>query len=372
MKKFIIFFIICLSFSASAYDYPYIMRSPKALLMGDAFTAVNDDEYTLFYNPASLGRHKNDFTLYPLSGHLSGTNILSDLNRFQNFPDTPSGAADVLMDYPVHASAGIAPGFKLFNFGFTLISNQSFDAVLRNKAHPMLDLDVRNDKGIAFGFGIPLGSSRLSKKSMSGSQTNLGVSTKYIERTGVRDTLALSGPTVVDSLGQSDLNKILNSLGNVKGTGWGFDAGLEHISRQGNSQYVIGLSALDITGTDYKVASNANNLKVSNTKDQVNLGLAAGQNFPLFHYVFSADVRALNEQIDLGQRFRFGAQVGIPGITLMGGLNSGYYSYGAQLDLAFMKITAGFYDIEMGSRYKQIKSNRFIIYLSLFNFSFDA
>jgi hypothetical protein len=56
----------------------------------------------------------------------------------------------------------------------------------------------------------------------------------------------------------------------------------------------------------------------------------------------------------------------------MGGLNSGYYSYGAQLDLAFMKITAGFYDIEMGSRYKQIKSNRFIIYLSLFNFSFDA
>ena len=81
MKKFIIFFIICLSFSASAYDYPYIMRSPKALLMGDAFTAVNDDEYTLFYNPASLGRHKNDFTLYPLSGHLSGTNILSDLNE---------------------------------------------------------------------------------------------------------------------------------------------------------------------------------------------------------------------------------------------------------------------------------------------------
>ena len=26
--------------------------------MGDAFTAVADDEMTLFYNPAALGRHR--------------------------------------------------------------------------------------------------------------------------------------------------------------------------------------------------------------------------------------------------------------------------------------------------------------------------
>jgi hypothetical protein len=76
--------------------------------------------------------------------------------------------------------------------------------------------------------------------------------------------------------------------------------------------------------------------------------------------------------MDFGRRARFGAQVGIPGVTLMGGLNSGYYSYGAQLDLAFMKLTAGFYDVELGSNYKQTKSRRFILYLSLFDFSFDA
>jgi hypothetical protein len=56
----------------------------------------------------------------------------------------------------------------------------------------------------------------------------------------------------------------------------------------------------------------------------------------------------------------------------MGGVNSGYYSYGATVDLNFIKLTTGFYDVELGSKYKQIKSKRFVIYMSLFDFSFDA
>lgn len=372
MKRWQLFCLLFLSSSSWAFDYPYTMRSPKALLMGDAYTAVNDDEYLIFYNPASLARHKNDLTLHPFSGQMSGTNILNDLNKFSNMPGDPAGVADVIMDYPIHAGAGFAPGFQLFNFGISFFANESFDALLRNKAHPMLDLDIRSDRGLSMGFGIPLGTSRMGKKATSGSQTSLGVSAKYIERTGVKDTMALVGPTVVDSLGQDQLNDILDSLGRVKGIGWGFDAGIEHITRQGNSQYVIGLSALDITGTEFKVASNLNDSKVANIKDQVNLGLAYGQNFSLFNYILSADVRSLNEQIDFGRRLRLGARVGIPGLTFMGGMNSGYYSYGVETNLGFMKLSAGFYDIELGSKYQQTKSKRFIIYLSLFDFSFDA
>ncbi len=372
MRRFTLGFFLLLSFSAYAFEYPYTLRSPKALLMGDAYTAVNDDEYSLFYNPATLGRHKHDLTLHPFSGQLSATNVIQDMDRFQNFPDTATGAADVLMDYPVHAGAGVAPGFKLFNFGISFISSQSFDALLRNKSHPMLDVDLRSDKGVAMGFALPIGPSRISKSSSSGSQTSLGIGTKYIERTGVKDTLSLSGPTVIGALGQSELQDIMNSLGNVKGSGWGFDAGIEHVLRSGNSQIVMGLSALDITGTEFTVNNNANKMKVANIRDQVNFGLAAGQDLTLFHYIVSADVRALNEQIEFGRRLRLGAQVGIPGISVMAGMNSGYYSYGAELDLAFLKISAGFYDVELGSQYKQTKSKRFIIYLSLFDFSFDA
>jgi hypothetical protein len=367
--------LLCLLFfigKAEAFDTPYTMRSPQALLMGDAFTAVNDDEFTLFYNPASLGRHKRDFTIHPITLVANGSNILSDMERFEDFPDEPVGASKVLMDYPAHASAGFAPGFKLFNVGVSFLANDSYDVLLRNKSHPMLDLDLHADRGVMVGIGIPLGPSRISRRSQMGSQTTLGIGAKYIERTGLRDTMALAGPTILDSLDKDELNDVLKSLGQVKGIGYGFDAGLEHVARRGNSQFIIGLSALDITGTDFKEAKNASNLQVADIRDQVNLGLAAGQDFKAFHYIVSADVRALNEEMEFGKRMRFGVQVGVPGLKLLGGINSGYYSYGAMLDLAFAKVTAGFYDMELGSTYKQIKSKRFVIYLSLFDFSFDA
>lgn len=340
--------------------------------MGDAFTAVNDDEFTLFYNPASLARHKRDFTLSPINPQLNGTNVLNDLDRFEDFPDEPVGASKVLMNFPAHASVGVAPGFKLFNFALTFMANESYDVLLRNPSQPMMDIDLHSDKGVLMGIGIPLGTSRLNRKSQMGSQTSLGVSAKYIERSGVRDTLALAGPTVLESIDQDELDQIIKSLGKVKGTGFGFDAGLEHITRRGNSQFVLGLAALDITGTDFKEAKNADNLQVADIRDQVNLGMAVGQDFKLFHYILSADVRALNEEMDFGKRLRFGVQLGLPGLKLLAGMNSGYYSYGAMLDLALIKLTAGFYDIELGSKYKQVKSERFVIYMSLFDFSFDA
>jgi hypothetical protein len=361
-----------ISLPALAFDYPYLMRSPRGLLMGDAFTAVNDDDYTLFYNPASLARHKRDFTIYPFNGSISGSNILNDRERFEDFPNEPVGAADLLMDYPVNIGAGIAPGFKLFNVGVTFLANENIDVLLRNRTHPMLDVDMRSDKGVLFGVGIPLGNGRLNRKSLNGSQTSIGFSAKYIERTGVKDTLALTGTTVLDTLSKDELTDILDSLGRVKGIGWGFDAGLEHVVRDGAGQFVVGLSALDITGTEYKVDENPRKLKVADTRDQINLGLAGGHDFKYFHYILSADVRALNESMDFGKRLRFGAEVGVPGLSVMAGLNSGYYSYGASLDLALLKLTAGFYDIELGSKYKQLKSRRFVVYLSLFSFSFDG
>jgi hypothetical protein len=370
--KLLFLLLFILVYEARAFDNPYTMRSPEALLMGDANTAVNSDSFTLFYNPASMARHKADFTLNPFNPQASGTNILADMDRFKNFPDEPVGVSKVLMNYPAHASVGISPGFKMFNVGVSFLAQDSYDLMLRNRANPILDLDIRSDRGVLVGAGIPIGPRRLNKKSKMGSQTSIGLGAKYIERSGVNDRLALAGPTVTNSLGQDDIDKIVKSLGRVKGVGFGFDAGLEHVEKSGNGQLVLGLAAMDIGGTDFRVGKNPDNLKVANIRNQVNLGIAGGHDYRFFHYILSADVRALNEEMDFGKRLRLGAQVGIPGLKLMAGMNSGYYSYGATVDLAFIKLTAGFYDTELGSTYKQIQSKRFIIYLSLFDFSFDA
>lgn len=373
MRRGLTFFILALvSLPAFGFDNPYIMRSPRGLLMGDAFTAVNDDAFTLFYNPATLARHKNDFTMYPLNGTVSGTNVLADMDRFKDFPEEPVGVSDRIMNFPVHAGANTAPGFKMMNFGLTAIVADSYDLLLRNKANPTMDIDIRNDRGFATGFALPIGPSRINGKSMTGQQTSIGIGAKYLERSGVYDQVGLMSPTTLNCLDQSDVDKIAKCLGHVKGKAWGFDAGVEHVMKLANAQLVLGIAALDITGTKFDVPKNPDKLTVSNIKDQVNVAAAFGQDFKIFHYIVSADVRALNEEMDFSKRLRMGAEVGIPGLSVMVGSNSGYYSYGASLDFGFMKTTAGFYGVELGSKSNQTKSSQFVISVTLFDFSFDA
>lgn len=355
------------SVSAHGFSEQVLARSPKALLMGDAFTAVNDDSFTLFYNPASMARHKKAFSFYPLQGQVSGTNILEDMDRFKNFPKEPVEVADLMMNYPVHASVGTTPGFKIYNFGFNLIGIDSYDALLRNNSHPMLDVDFKSDRGFIVGTAFPLGDNRI--KANSGSQTSLGIGAKYISRKGIRDTVALTGPTVIDSLGKDKLEEVLKSLGRTEGKSWGFDVGLEHIQRSRNSQLVVGLTYLDIGDTKFK--SDDEEIRVSDIEGQLNFGLAFGQKYNFFHYILSADFKHLNKELEFGERFKAGIEVGVGGISLLAGMSGGYYSYGAKLDLGLMTLMAGFYDEEMGHHYKQIKSRKMIVYLSLFDFSFD-
>ena len=130
--------LLFLKINVFAFDYPYTIRSPEGLLMGDAYTAVNADEFTMFYNPATLARHKKDFSLFPFNPQLSGTNVLNDVKRLEEFQDGQIDASEVLMDYPIHASAGIAPGFKLFNVGVSFFASENYDLLLRNPSHPML------------------------------------------------------------------------------------------------------------------------------------------------------------------------------------------------------------------------------------------
>lgn len=363
--KTVLILLSFLSLSAYAFSEQVLVRSPKALLMGDAFTAVNDDSFTLFYNPASMGRHKKAFSFHPLQVQLSGTNVLKDMDRFKNFPNEPVGVSEVMMNYPAHASVGTAPGFKIYNFGFNLISSESYDVLLRNRSHPMLDVDFKSDRGFIVGAAIPLGDHRIKN---FGSQTSLGVGAKYISREGVRDTLALTGPTVIDSLDRGEFNEILKAMGNTKSNTWGFDVGLEHVVRSRNYQFILGLTYLDVGDTTFDATEE---VSVSDISGQLNWGMAFGQKFNFFHYIISADLKYLQREMDFGQRFKAGAEIGFAGISLLAGVNGGYYSYGAKLDLGPINLIGGFYDLEIGRHYQQTKSSRMILYLSLFDFSFD-
>ena len=77
------FFLFIISQTSLAEEVITMARSPRALLMGDAYTAIADDDFTLFYNPAILARHSG-FSFYPINPSFTVSNILNEPERFND------------------------------------------------------------------------------------------------------------------------------------------------------------------------------------------------------------------------------------------------------------------------------------------------
>ena len=121
----------------------YLYRSPFAILMGDAYTSLADDEYTLFYNPGAISDNKG-FFLKPLNPDFAFSNVIypSKLDRFQNLPSNNTAAlANRFLDFPIYLHGGISPGLKLGNLGLSFFLSDTTSVVLRNAVHPNIFLD---------------------------------------------------------------------------------------------------------------------------------------------------------------------------------------------------------------------------------------
>lgn len=364
MRVIFALYLICTAAYASTSRI--LSQSPRALLMGDAYTSLADDEFTLFYNPAILGRHKG-FSFWPINPLISVSNPLSQ--EFSDVQDTGSGAsemADALLGKNIHLRLGATPGFKMGRFALSAILTNETNFVLHNRVTPMLDLDYRYDKGFVAGFGSPV--SRFAQ-----GELNLGASVKYLQRESLYGVYHLTSPSLINALDAGDFSQIMKELGTVEGSGWGVDLGLDYIQRQGPSFFSVGLSALDVY-TLLHTNSNPYKREVQSQAMQVNLGSSLGFDFGAgMKVVFSGDIRRLESQMDLMRRFRLGTEVAFtPILSVMGGWNAGLYSYGLKLNTGMLKLYTGFFNEDVGAKMGEERSERFLIYLSLFDFKFDG
>lgn len=379
-KNFFSLFIALISLSTFAQEVGYIGRSPRAQLMGDAYTAIADDEYTLFYNPAALGRNKGvSFT--PLAFNVGGTNIMDDPDKFKDFPKSdPAAIANKILNYPVSIQASTFPGLKMATFGFNLFASSKTNMVLRNAIHPILDVDYRYDRGFIAGFAYNIGSgaysSRINKRSSktkinTGKRLSIGIAVKHVGREGMADQYDLFGTTLLNKInsGNTDINDLKKALGYSKGKAWGVDLGAEYAYSSGRSLFTAGVSILDVGTTRFTKTEGIG--EVPDQEMTVNTGVAYKQDFGLFDYTLSADIRPLTSTIDISRKFHFGTELSLPLVSLNAGWSEGYLSYGGSLKLWPVKLTAGFYGIEVGSKFREQEAKRFVVYLSLFDFSFD-
>ena len=378
--KFAIIAILFLNvYQVFGREVSYIGRSPRAQLMGDAFTAVADDEYTLFYNPASLGRNK-EVSLTPLNPSFGGTNVLDDMDRFKDFPSSdPAAIADRILNYPVSLQASVFPGLKMGTFGLNLFASSKTNMILRNAIHPVLDIDYRYDRGFIAGFAYNIGkgasSSRIKKTSKtkvtSGSRLSVGIAVKNINREGIDDQYDLFGTTLLNKInsGATEINDLKEALGYSKGKAWGVDVGTEYAYSSGKNLFTAGLSVLDVGDTRFTKTQGTGDVPKQDMT--VNTGIAFKQDYGLLDYTMAMDIRPLNSSIDVSRKFHLGTEISFPLITFNAGWSEGYLSYGGSVKFWPVKVTAGFFGVEMGSKFRQQEAKRFVVYLSLFDFSFD-
>ena len=380
MKYLLILFIIFWT-QLFAQEVNYLGRSPRALLMGDAYTAIADDEFTLFYNPAGLGKNTGvSFTF--LDPTLGITDVLSELNRFSNFPSGATAApaiASRLMDLPIYLQAGIFPNLKMGPFGFTLFANNKSSFVLRNSTNPELDINYNYDRGFIVGFAYNVGSGAFSTKESRGGKSStsagdrfsIGGAFKHMNRQGINNHFDFFGTTLLSKItaGVSDIAALKSALGYSIGSAWGYDLGAEYAISSGDTTFTSAFSVLDIGDSHFTKSEGT--VDVPSQEMMVNSGVAFKQDFGLFDYTLSADMHPMTGMTDFARKFHFGAEVSLPLLTIDGGWSEGYLSYGVSIKLWPIKLTTGFYGVEVGSRFREQQAKRFILYLSLFDFSID-
>jgi hypothetical protein len=367
------------SFAVIGEEIGYLVRSPKALLMGDAFTAAANDEFAIYYNPATLGNAKLvEFSL--INPTFSLSNLLEDADKLDNLSSDPSDIATTIMNTPLFLQTMGGPVLKFGPVGFGLLANMKTNFILRNAVYPQLEIDYTFDKGFIFAYAHSWGRGgkyekynpyKRKKLSTSGYRFSLGASAKYIDRTVLSGNYSLFGVRLLNSItsGAGDLTQVRENLGYARGTAWGFDTGANFLYSTGRSELTFGLSILDIAGSNFTRTSGT--VSIKEQAMIISSGLSFSQSFPALGYRLSMDLHPINSGYEFLRKLHLGGELSFPMIDVFFGYSSGYLSYGVQFDLWLMKITGGFYGVELGSSYREQKASRAVLQVSLFDFAYD-
>ncbi|HLE11322.1 MAG: hypothetical protein A2504_03165 [Bdellovibrionales bacterium RIFOXYD12_FULL_39_22] len=370
------FFLLSLVVSmAIGEEVTYLMRSTRALLSGDAYTAVADDAYTLFYNPAALGRNGlAGIGLYPINPSIGLTNPLAHLDSFTSLPDTPEGMVESAMGIPLYLHVGAAPALKFGPFALGFFYNLHLNMMTQNATHPTMAIDYHQDRGFIMGYAHSFGTGGVRQKDGSrttGHRTSVGVAVKKLNRQALQEDFPVFGPKLYNAImnGEGGITNIRENLGYSKGEAWGWDAGVEHVISANWYQLAGAISLLDISDTEFKVTEGT---EVPSLPMIMSAGVSWKQNFKIIDYTLSLDVRPILQTMDLMRKVHIGLDIGLPLLRCFGGVSEGYLSYGVSIKVWPVTIMLGLYGVEVGTNYGEEDASRAVIYISLLDFSFKG
>lgn len=341
---------------ASAEPLPLFYQGIRPLGMGGAFTAVADDENAMFYNPAGLNSIKG-FGRFELLNPLVAlsTNTWEFAGDLQDVADAQSDAeqatlAAALLDKWLgehfHTRASVFPNVTFHNFGIGVLGQGVFDGEVHNPAGSNA-LRVRGGYDVA---GLVSGAIGFSP---AGTILRLGVTGKFVRRELLDRSYTANDLVQQDGI---DLDRDLRD-----GSGFGVDVGVI---------FALPLPLNPAVGVTVQNIGDVGLGDAGTLPQQVNAGVALRPSLPFGTLTLAADMLDVTKELgtdnDTAKRLHMGAELALPAIlSLRTGLNQGYFSAGATIDLRVLKLAYAYSIEEVGAFSGQIPDRRHVAQLSV-------
>jgi hypothetical protein len=362
LSCFLLFSSLAPANAGTLYNYPYLYKGIRSLGMGGAFTAVGKDAEALFYNPAGL--YDMGFQLALINPLIEvDQNIQSLANDAQTAMKKDSEAArmDAITDLisknmgkPLHARVSLFPHVAVKNFAVGVVGQGSVDARLHNplSSQGAVEVSAGYEYGPVAGFSI--------KPPLTG--LRVGGGAKYISNSWYEKSI-----TVVDIAGE----KIDPTKDMVSKSDLSLDIGL--LYDLPDTPFInvlkpkLGLSVLDITDLDFQKNGVGKKIPM-----RANLGISINPSIPILaDTVIALDYQditgAYKQDKSIWKRVHIGGEAGFLSrrILVRAGLNQGYPSFGAELNVLIFKLGYAYYTEEMAAYAGQDKDTRQVIHLGI-------
>ncbi len=335
--------------AAVGFEGRPLYRGLRAQAMGNAFTAVADDEQAIFFNPAGLaGQTKISLQLAALQLELSGDALSSGTSLAAVANQSGLTTLNALMGKNLFLRAQGNAEILLPGFGFSVIGSEEIALRLQNPASPALTVGLQTTYGGQAAWGFQVLKFRKKKGGL-----RLGVALKMLWRAGGYTT-----PSLTDLM-TFQVSSIY-SKASIFGRGYGADAGAQLVYRLSKKVQLSGaLAYTDIGMTSFLSGGGAP------IASNLVAGLALKLETQDVSTLFSFDYGHVFESLDYRNKLHFGWEVQLPVVSFFAGLNQLLPSYGVMVHLALFRVGYLSYAEQLGALNGVSTERRSLAYTSL-------
>lgn len=363
------------SFSAHAkitgigQNYPSTIRSPRALGMGNAFTAMpGSDSTAQYYNPAAI----NDFdderrysVGFPsVDFHPGFVNIVSDLLDLRDDLHSSKSSSEKIDVFRNFTQSHIGE-FDEFSTSMPLfqVMNKYYSVGLVVDDQTTISLRDQSFTNFEFKTGTSIGVVGGSAYSFFDDSLQVGGNLKLLYRMGIENQITTADILIFP------IKSLIGFGAWHKGIGAGVDLG---------TKYKLPILEDTLKPTISATIQDVGNTRFTGGAPELPMSISAGAGvFPSIgdvDFAVLADFREINQQMETISKFHFGVEAKFPEIekirtrfSLRAGCNQGYIATGFSAQWPLVTLHFAFYGDETG---KYTSSKAVYRYAALLTFDF--